>query len=212
MFVYANGLAEDRLATPREDLMSRILHGSVEGNKITTPEFDSFFLLLAIAGNETTRNLITHGMLLLMANPEERQRLIDDRSLMKSAVEEMLRMSAPVMYFRRTATQDCEIRGVAIKKGDKLTLWYPSANRDEDIFDDPDTFDITRKPNHHIAFGVGEHFCLGSHLARLEIRIMFEHLLDRIPDIELEGEVGYLHSHFIDGVKSMPVKYTPQAA
>jgi cytochrome P450 len=211
MFVYANGLAEERVRAPGSDLVSAMLHGEVEGERLTTPEFDSFFLLLAIAGNETTRNLISHGMLLLIEHPAERARLLADRSLLASAVEEMLRFRPPVMYFRRTATRDVELRGQRIRAGEKVTLWYPSANRDEDVFDRPDTFDITRSPNDHLAFGIGEHFCLGSHLARLEIRVMFEHLLRRLPDIALDGEVRMLRSHFIDGVKSMPVRFTPRA-
>jgi cytochrome P450 len=136
---------------------------------------------------------------------------VRDPSLIPSAVEEMLRMSAPVMYFRRTATQDVELRGRSIRAGQKVTLWYPSANRDEDYFEDPDRFDIQRHPNEHLAFGVGQHFCLGAHLARLEIRVMFEELLARLPDLELAGEPKLLRSHFIDGVKSMPVSFTPTA-
>jgi cytochrome P450 len=212
MFSYANALAEERRRTPGEDLVSTILHGEVAGERITTPEFDSFFLLLAIAGNETTRNLISHGMLLLIEHPEARERLIREPSLLPRAVEEMLRYRPPVMYFRRTATRDVELRGKRVRKGEKLTLWYPSANRDEEVFENPDVFDIARTPNEHLAFGVGEHFCLGSHLARLEIRVIFEHLLRRLPDLELDGEVRYLRSHFIDGVKSMPVRFTPEGA
>ena len=212
MFVYANGLAEARRSAPGADLVSAMLHGEVAGERLTTPEFDSFFLLLAIAGNETTRNLISHGMLLLIEHPEARARLLADPSLLPSAVEEMLRYRPPVMYFRRTATRDVELRGRTIRAGQKVTLWYPSANRDEEVFERPDLFDIARSPNDHLAFGVGEHFCLGSHLARLEIRVMFEHLLRRLPDVELDGEPSMLRSHFIDGVKSMPVRFTPGAA
>jgi cholest-4-en-3-one 26-monooxygenase len=211
MFMYANGLAEDRLKAPRDDLMSTILHGEVDGERISMAEFDAFFLILAIAGNETTRNLIAHGMLQLIRHPEARARLIAEPELMPSAVEEMLRYCAPVMYFRRTAVEDTEIRGQKIRKGEKVTLWYPSGNRDEDVFPQPDVFDITRTPNHHLAFGVGEHFCLGTHLARQEIRAMFEQVLERLPDIELDGEVSYMRSHFIDGVKHIPVKFTPEA-
>ncbi len=211
MFVYANGLAEARRDHPSGDLVSDLIHGKVVGEQLTIPEFDSFFLLLSIAGNETTRNLISHGMLLLMEHPEARDRLIETPALIPSAVEEMLRYRPPVMYFRRTATRDTEIRGQKIRKGDKVTLWYPSANRDEDVFRDPDVFDITRSPNDHLAFGIGEHFCLGVHLARLEIRVMFEHLLRRFPDMHPNGEVEYLRSHFIDGVKHMPVRFTPEA-
>jgi cytochrome P450 len=211
MFVYANGLAEERRRAPGEDLVSAILHGEVAGERITMPEFDSFFLLLAIAGNETTRNLISHGMWLLIQHPEARERLIREPGLLPCAVEEMLRYRPPVMYFRRTATRDVELRGQRIRAGQKVTLWYPSANRDEEVFASPDVFDIARTPNNHLAFGVGEHFCLGSHLARLEIRVIFEHLLRRLPDIELDGEPSYLRSHFIDGVKSMPVRFTPRS-
>ena len=210
MFVYANTLAEDRRETPRDDLISALLHGQVDGERLSTPEFDSFFMLLSIAGNETTRNLISHGMMLLMDHPEARERLIRQPERIPLAVEEMLRFRPPVMYFRRTATRDCEIRGQKIAKGDKVTVWYASANRDEDVFPDPDTFDISRTPNDHLAFGIGEHFCLGAHLARMELRVMFEHLLRRFPDIAYNGPVEYLRSHFIDGVKHMPVRFTPE--
>ncbi len=208
MFAYANGLAEARRDRPQDDLVSAIIHGAVDGDRLSIPEFDSFFLLLAVAGNETTRNLISHGMLLLMEHPDQLQRLIDEPALIPSAVEEMLRYRPPVMYFRRTATEDTELRGEKIRKGDKVTLWYPSANRDEDVFPDADRFDVARTPNDHLAFGIGEHFCLGANLARLEINIMFEQLVQRLRDVQLAGPVEYLRSHFIDGLKHMPVKYT----
>jgi len=210
MFAYANELAERRKREGGDDLVATLLRAEVHGERLSVPEFDSFFLLLAIAGNETTRNLISHGMWLLCEHPEARERLLREPSLLPTAVEEMLRFRAPVMYFRRTALRDAELRGQRIRAGDKLTLWYPSANRDDDVFPDPDVFDVARTPNDHLAFGVGEHFCLGSHLARLEIRVMFEHLLRRLPDLELAGPVRCLHSHFIDGVKSMPVRFTPE--
>ena len=132
-------------------------------------------------------------------------------ALIPVAVEEMLRFRSSVMYFRRTATRDTESRGVEIREGEKVTLWYPSANRDEDVFADPDRFDISRHPNEHLAFGHGQHFCLGAHLARMEIRVMFEQLLERLPDIRLAGPVRTLRSHFIDGIKSIPVQFTPSA-
>lgn len=207
MFVFANGLAESRLARPQDDLMSAILHGEVGGQRLDTMEFDSFFLLLALAGNETTRNLISHGLLLLLEHPAALARLRRDPSLLPGAVEEMLRFSSPVMYMRRTASEDSELEGVRIRKGDKLLMYYPSANRDEAVFERPDVFDIERKQNHHLAFGVGEHFCIGTHLARLETRIMFEGVLARMHDLELAGPVSYLRSNLIDGVKHIPLKF-----
>jgi cytochrome P450 len=208
MFVYANGLAEERLARPRDDLMSAILHGEVEGQRLDTMEFDSFFLLLALAGNETTRNLISHGLLLLMEHPEALAKLRGDPTLLPTAVEEMLRVSSPVMYMRRTATEDTELSGQRIRKGDKLLMYYPSANRDEEVFECPDVFDIERRNNHHLAFGVGEHFCIGTHLARLETRVMFEGVLARMHDLELAGPVRTLRSNLIDGVKHIPLKFS----
>ena len=212
MYSYADRLAEERLASPQDDIPTLLLNAEVEGERLSRPEFSAFFLLLAVAGNETTRNLISHGMRLLIEHPEARERLLAEPALLPSAIEEMLRFSPPVMYFRRTATQDTEIGGVPVAAGDKVTVWYPSANRDEAVFERPDEFDIARSPNDHLAFGVGEHFCLGSHLARLEIRVMFERLLARLPDIQLAGPIRTLHSHFINGVKSMPVRFTPERA
>jgi cholest-4-en-3-one 26-monooxygenase len=208
MFVFANGLAEDRLARPRDDLMSAILHGEVAGQRLSSFEFDTFFLLLALAGNETTRNLISHGLLLLLQHPDALAKLRRDPSVLPGAVEEMLRFSSPVMYMRRTATGDTELAGRRIRKGDKLLLYYPSANRDEDVFERPDVFDVERRDNHHLAFGVGEHFCIGTHLARLETRVMFEGVLARMHDLELDGPVSYLRSNLIDGVKHIPLKFS----
>jgi cytochrome P450 len=207
MFQYSIHLAQQRLDNPEDDLLSDLLRGEVDGEKLNLLEFASFFILLAIAGNETTRNLISHGLLLLLEHPDQLAALRKDPSLIPGAVEEMLRFRPAVMYFRRTATQDCEIGRVKIRKGDKVTLWYPSANRDEDVFDDPDRFDIRRSPNEHIAFGYGQHFCLGASLARLEIRVMFEELLARFDDIRHRGDVKLLRSHFIDGIKSIPIGF-----
>jgi cytochrome P450 len=212
IFQLAYRLLQARKAEPRDDLASQLAAAQEGDLQLSDLDFGSFFLLLAVAGNETTRNLISHGMMLLIEHPEARERLIRQPELMPGAVEEMLRMVAPVMYFRRTATADSEIRGARIRAGDKVTLWYPSANRDEEVFADPDVFDIERNPNEHLAFGVGQHFCLGASLARLEIRVMFEELLRRLPDIEHAGPVRMLRSHFIDGVKSMPVKFTPETS
>jgi cholest-4-en-3-one 26-monooxygenase len=210
MWAYANELAERKRREPGADLTTVLMTGEVDGERLTEPEFDSFFLLLAVAGNETTRNLISHGMLNLMNHPAERRRLLDDPALLPTAVEEMLRVSPPVMYFRRTATEDTEIRGVPIAAGEKVCMYYPSVNRDEEIFPDPDVFDVGRTPNEHLAFGIGEHYCLGANLARLEITIMFEELLARLPDMEIAGPVRRLRSTFIDGIKKIPVRFTPR--
>jgi len=207
MFVFANGLAEERLANPQQDLMSTILHGEVEGHRLSTFEFDTFFLLLAVAGNETTRNLISHGLLLLLEHPEALERLRREPALLPQAIEEMLRFKSPVLHMRRTALEDTELEGQRIRRGQKLVLFYPSANRDEDVFDQPDTFDIERKSNPHLAFGIGEHFCIGTHLARLETRVMFEGILERMHELELAGPVSYLRSNLIDGVKHIPLKF-----
>ncbi|MEM7411993.1 MAG: cytochrome P450 [Myxococcota bacterium] len=211
MYVYVNGLAEERLSEPRQDLMSAMLHGEVNGQRLSTMEFDSFFLLLSVAGNETTRNLIAHGLLLLMEHPEALERLRADRSLLPGAIEEMLRFKSPVIYMRRTALEDTTLGGQSIRKGDKLLLYYPSANREEEVFEDADRFLIDRPNNHHLAFGVGEHFCIGTHLARLETRVMFEGVLDRMHDLELAGPISYLRSNLIDGIKHIPLKFTGTA-
>jgi cytochrome P450 len=211
MWAYANRLAERRKQKPEDDLTTRLLHGEVDGERLSESEFDSFFLLLAVAGNETTRNLISHGMLTLIQNPQARRLLVEDPSLVPSAAEEMLRFTPPVMYFRRTATRDTEIRGVRVRAGDKVAMYYPSVNRDEAVFEDPDRFDVRRSPNEHLAFGIGEHYCLGANLARLEIRIMFDELLRRLPDMELSGPVRRLRSSFIDGLKAIPVRFTPES-
>jgi cytochrome P450 len=170
-----------------------------------------FFLLLILAGNETTRQATSGGMLALIENPEQRRRLIDDPSLMPTAVEEIVRWVSPVMHFERVATRDVEIRGQLIKEGQEVCLWYPSANRDEDVFVGGERFDIARTPNDHIAFGKGEHFCMGANLARLELRVMFEELIARIPEMELVREPERLRSNFINGIKRMPVRFAPAA-
>jgi len=212
LFMYANELAADRLQHPREDLVSELMHGEVEGHRLSLAEFNSFFMLLLVAGNETTRNLVSGGLLALIEHPEERARLQADPSLLPTAVEEMLRWVTPVNLFRRTATRDVEVRGQQIREGDKVVLFYASANRDEEVFPDAERFDVGRQPNDHLAFGIGPHFCLGANLARLEIRVMFEELLRRLPDITLAGPVERLRSNFINGIKRMPVRFTPERA
>jgi cholest-4-en-3-one 26-monooxygenase len=209
MWGYANQLAETRRNANTDELIGVLLRAEVEGDSLSEMEFDSFFLLLAVAGNETTRNLVSGGMLTLLEHRDQWNRLVADPSLVPTAVEEMLRWVTPVMYFRRTATRDVEIRGVKIKENDKVCMYYPSANRDEDYFPNADTFDVGRTPNEHLAFGTGEHFCLGASLARLEIRVMFEELAKRVPDIALAGNVRRLRSNFINGWKELPVRFSP---
>jgi cholest-4-en-3-one 26-monooxygenase len=212
MFMYSTELAAAKRADPGDDIISTLLQAEVEGNRLTDTEFNLFFQLLSVAGNETTRNLISNGMQFLFEHPDQRAKLAADRSLLPGAIDEMLRYASPVMYMRRTAPEDFELRGQKIRAGDKIALWYISANRDEDVFDDPHRFDITRSPNEYVAFGGGgPHFCLGANLAKLEIRVMFEELLDRLPDIEPAGDVQRLRSNFINGIKHMLVRFTPAA-
>jgi cytochrome P450 len=209
LFQYMSSLIEDRRRAPREDVLTTLVHGEVDGEHLNDGEIFMFFLLLILAGNETTRNATSGGMLALMQNPDERQKLIDDRTLMPLAVEEFVRWTSPVVHFERRVTKDTEIRGQKIKEGDTVVLWYPSANRDEEKFTDGDRFILDRQPNDHIAFGKGEHFCLGANLARLEIRVLFEELMERIPVMELNGPVDRLRSNFLNGIKRMPVAFTP---
>ena len=208
MFVYANDLAAKKRADPGDDIISVLLGAEVEGEQLSDLEFDLFFELLAVAGNETTRNLISHGTLALLENPGERDQLLADPELLPSAVDEMLRYASPVMYMRRTARSETQVGDQTIKAGDKVALWYIAANHDPDVFEDPHRFDVTRDSSDHQAFGGGgPHFCLGTHLAKLEIRVMFEELLGRVPKMELAGDVERLRSNFINGIKHMPVTF-----
>jgi cholest-4-en-3-one 26-monooxygenase len=210
LYMYANQLASEKRKDPRDDIVSRLLGAEIEGDTLSETEFDMFFMLLAVAGNETTRNATAHGMKALLDNPDQFDKLRADPDLMPSAVEEIVRYATPVMYFRRTAMRDYELGGKAIKKGDKVVMWHISANRDETVFDDPFRFDVERSPNEHIGFGGGgPHFCLGANLARMELQLIFTEIVNRMPDMELEGEVEYLRSNFIGGIKHMPVRFTP---
>jgi cholest-4-en-3-one 26-monooxygenase len=212
MFMYSTELAAEKRKNPGDDIISTLLQAEVEGNRLTDTEFNLFFQLLAVAGNETTRNLISNGMNFMFEHPDQWAKLLDDRSLLPGAIDEMLRYASPVMYMRRTAPEDFELRGQTIREGDKMALWYISANRDEEVFEDPHRFDVTRDTTDYVAFGGGgPHFCLGANLAKLEIRVMFEAILDRLPDIELAGPPQRLRSNFINGIKHMPVKFTPSA-
>ena len=207
MFVYAHALGEERRNEPRDDIVSKLIHGEVEGEKLSEMDFNLFFMLLSVAGNETTRNAMAHGMAALLDNPDQYQMLVDDPSLVDKAIEEILRWASPVMYFRRNITEDVEYKGQQLKDGDKISLWYISANRDETVFDDPFRFDILRDPNEHIAFGGGgPHHCLGANLARMELKVLFEELVQRVPRMEKLGEPERLRSYFINGIKHLPVR------
>jgi cholest-4-en-3-one 26-monooxygenase len=208
MFMYAGQLAEQRRDEPRDDIVTTLLESEVDGDRLSEMDFNLFFLLLAVAGNETTRNAIAHGMNALLEHPDQYARLAaDPAAMIGPATEEILRWASPVMYFRRNLTRDVEMRGVRMREGDKVSLWYVSANRDEDVFDDPFRFDVGRDPNHHIAFGGGgPHFCLGAQLARLEIRVLFEELVARVPRVEAVGAPDRLRSNFIGGIKHLPVR------
>jgi len=212
VFSYAEELAAARRLEPRQDLVSTLINAEVEGEKLDQLELDLFFMLLIVAGNETTRNLMSGAMVAFFDHPDQWEKLRQDRSLLPGAVEEMLRFVTPVMHFRRTVVADTELGGQALQEGDKIVFWHTSANRDESVFTDPDTFDIARSPNNHIAFGGGgPHFCLGANLARMEIMVMFDRLLDRIPDMRLDGEVQRLQSNFINGTKHIPIAFAPSA-
>ncbi len=208
MFMYAKELADDRRANPRDDIMTTLLQAEVDGHSLSELDFNLFFLLLSVAGNETTRNAVSHGMAALLDNPEQYDVLVENPSVIDLAVEEIVRWASPVMYFRRNVTQDTEIRGQKIPAGDKVSVWYISANRDEDVFDEPFRFDVRRSPNEHIAFGHGHHFCLGFNLARLEIKVLFEELTKRVTRIESVGDISRLRSNFISGIKHLPVRFT----
>jgi len=210
LYAYASQLFAKKKIDPHQDLMSVLTGVEIEGEHLSDLELELFFLLLTVAGNETTRNLISGAMVAFFDHPDQWELLRKDRSLLPSAVEEMLRFVTPVMNFRRQSTTETELSGQKIKADQKVVFFHISANRDESVFEAPDRFDITRKPNPHIAFGGGgPHFCLGANLARMEIRVMFEHLLDRIPDIHLDGQVERLQSSFINGVKHIPVSFAP---
>ena len=210
LFSYAAELYEAKRSHPGEDLMSVLTQVELDGEQLSEIELDLFFMLLSVAGNETTRNLMSGAMVAFSQFPDQWERLVADRSLLPSAVEEMLRFVTPVMNFRRQSTEGVEIAGQHIDADQKVVFFHVSANRDETAFADPDRFDIGRTPNPHMAFGGGgPHFCLGANLARMEIRVMFEHILDRLPDISVSGDVERLQSSFINGVKHLPVAFSP---
>jgi cytochrome P450 len=210
IYAYGMKLLEEHHKNP-SDSLTGVLVDSVDGEALTEDEFCSFFLILLVAGNETTRTVTVNGMRLLMEHPEQLQALVDDPSLIPNAVEEMLRQQPAVIQFRRTATQEVEVSGQLIKKGDKIIMFYPSANRDEKYFDNPDAFDVRRiNANDHRSFGIGEHFCLGSHLARLELNVIFEEVIRRIRNPKFASPVKRLRSNFINGIKEMKITFDPE--
>jgi len=212
IYAYAHELAERRRTDPADDIVTRLLQPDDAGEVLTTDEFDLFFLLLTVAGNETTRNAASGGMHAFFEHPGQWRRLLADPGLIPTAAEEIVRWVSPVNLFRRTAVCDIELGGQAIAEGDKVVVFYASANRDESVFAAPQEFDIARDPNPHVGFGGGgPHFCLGRHLAALELRVLLQTLAERMPDIELDGEVSRLRSNFLNGIKHMPVRFTPSA-
>jgi cytochrome P450 len=207
MAIYAIDFAGRRRGEePRDDLTSLILAGNFGGQPMSDLEFGSFFTQLVVAGNDTTKTMLSSGLQLLLQHPDQLRELRDDVGLVPGAVEEILRYANPLHYFRRTATADTELRGVEIEAGDKVAMWYTSANRDEDVFADPGRFDIHRQPNPHLSFGTAQHFCLGAHLARLEGRVFFEELLATFPDVEQVGEARRIRSNLNNGLKLLPTR------
>jgi len=208
VYAYGAALAERRRAAPADDIVTRLLQPDDAGEALTSDEFDLFFMLLTVAGNETTRNAAAGGMLALFEHPDQWKRLIEDPGLIPTAAEEIVRWVSPVNMFRRTAMADTELGGQRIAEGDKVVVFYTSANRDEAVFAEPEEFDVGRDPNPHLGFGGGgPHFCLGRHLAALELRVLLQALTERMPGIRLDGEPDRLRSNFINGIKHMPVRF-----
>ena len=208
IYALCDAEAEDRRQNPRDDLMTALVHAEIDGERLDNLELNMFFISLVVAGNETTRNLINHAMVALIEHPYQAQRLRDDASLWDTAVEEMLRWGSSIHNFRRTATCNTEIGGVPIAAGDKVVMYYASANRDESVFPDPHRFDVGRTPNDHMAFGGGGvHFCLGANLARAEIKATMREIVERLPNIGLAGVPDRLTSDFVNGIKRMPVTW-----
>jgi cholest-4-en-3-one 26-monooxygenase len=212
MWMYCNQLIAEKRAKPDDGLLSALANGSVDGEALSDLELNNFFVLLSVAGNETTRNATSQFMRLMFEHPQQFELLKSDVDRhLEGAIEETLRFAPPVVCFRRTAMEDTEIRGVRIAKGDKVYLSYPSANRDEDACGPTSMqLDITRPNNDHIAFGIGEHYCLGANFARMQLRCILREVLTRLPDIQLAAKPSFQRSNFIAGIKRMPVEYTPE--
>ena len=212
MFEYATGVIAEKRARPGDDLASKLLAAEVDGRRLDDMEFLLFFLLLVDAGGDTTRNLLSGGLLALMEEPQKLAWLTEDiDARLPAAREELLRWTTPVIYMRRTAKKDAELNGAQIKAGDKVVMYFGAANRDPARFEHPDTLDVARPPESHLAFGAGPHVCLGQHIARIEIDAMFREVLTRLTDFQLAGEVEWLPSNFISGPKSMPLRFREAA-
>lgn len=211
MFMYAQALGESRVGNPQDDVTSAMMNAVVDGERLTAQEFGSFFILLVVAGNETTRNAISHGMKLLTDNPDQRKIWFDDFDThTRTAVEEIVRYATPVIHFRRTVTEDTVLAGQKLKAGEKVVMFYASGNRDERVFANPHMFDVTRAvAPAQVGFGAGgPHFCLGANLARREIQVMFDEIRRRLPNMRITGEPAYLQSSFINGIKRMPCSWS----
>jgi cytochrome P450 len=213
LYDYAVELGKDRLANPRDDIATTLMQAEVDGERLELEDFARFMILLAAAGNETTRNAISHGMKLLTDNPDQRQIWVDDfAAVAPTAVDEIVRVASPVLHMRRLTTEDVEIAGQPIGAGEKVVMWYYSANRDETVFSDPLRFDVRRKAEQVGYGGGGPHFCLGANLARREMTVMFEEVFQTLPDLHITGEPEMLRSNFIHGIKKMPCEFTPVSA
>ena len=204
---YFAGLRAERLARPQDDLISLLANATVDGEPLPLIDILAFYQILVAAGNETTRNATSGGLLALIEHPEEMAKIQADPRLIKPAVEEILRWTSPIIHFARTATRDTEVAGHKIRAGEIVGMFYPSANRDEALWQDPERFQVDRKHNPHVAFGVGEHYCLGAHVARLELQVIFRHLIPRLGRVELAGPIDRLRSNLIGGVKRLPIRY-----
>ena len=212
LFEYGRRIGDERRKDPRDDLVTRLVRAEVEGESLTDAEYCNFFQILVFAGNETTRTAISQGVHALIENPDELERLRADRELIPTAVEEILRWATPIMYFRRTALQDTEIRGVPIRRGDKVVMWYVSGNFDDRVLPDPLRFDVGRTPNEHVTFGgTGPHYCLGAWLARLELKVLLGELLDRSVRFESAGTPARIRSNFVNGLRTLPVRVAADA-
>ncbi len=211
LFTYFTSLVEARKKDPKDDLITVFSHAEVDGEKLPLMDVLAWCQIIVSAGNETTRNATTGGMLALIEHEAERAKMVDPANL-RTGIEEILRWTSPIIHFARTASADTVVGGHAIKQGDVVALFYPSANRDEDVFEEPYRFDVTRKPNRHLAFGVGEHFCAGAHVARLELEMAYKYLLPRLEEVELAGEPDRLRSNLVGGIKRLPIRFKARRA